>query len=95
MAKHTVRIPSALWDEWQPKFSPEEGALLIPGMLATAGGQSLQEIAKALQVTKFEVLGGDQRASDIKADQRALLRGNPDVPAARGDGGDRGPCRRC
>jgi hypothetical protein len=31
MAKHTVRVPAALWDEWQPKFSPEEGALLIPG----------------------------------------------------------------
>ena len=57
MAKHTVRVPAALWDEWQPKFSPEEGALLIPGLLATAGGQSLKEITKALQVAKFDSTG--------------------------------------
>jgi hypothetical protein len=47
----------ALWDEWQPRLSPEEWPLPILGMLATAGSQSLEEITNALKVTRFEVLG--------------------------------------
>ena len=61
MPKHTVRVPAALWDEWQPKLSPEEWPLPILGMLATAGSQSLEEITNALQVTRFEVQGHSTR----------------------------------
>src|ERR1019366_1399561 len=67
MAKHTVRVPAKLWDEWQPKLTPEEWSRLILGMLATAASDQIRGP------------GGAQRAGGRKADQRALLRGTPDA----------------
>jgi hypothetical protein len=57
MAKHTVRVPPPSGMNGNPSSVPRRGHCFIPGLLATAGGQSLKEITKALQVAKFDSTG--------------------------------------
>jgi hypothetical protein len=50
MAKHDVRVPAALWDEWQPKLKPAEWLLFCAILRKTYGWDKMMDIVSTSQL---------------------------------------------